>query len=351
MACGFPIRVLPPTAGAVDRMSDALAPGYDLIITNGDAAGELLRKGFASTEVLPWRDVLHDGPVPLTDSYEELSELRADFLAERGWGEPDALRENFRARDRGLAHYESFETVTLWFEHDLYDQLQLIQILDWFFGTPGRGAGLQLVQSDDFLGTQTADQLVELARLSVPVSEAQFVLATKVWTAFRQPDPKAFAALLSDDLSALPYLEQAVRRMLQELPDANTGLARTQHQILIAINDGVNTPRELFGAVERLEEAAFMGDWSFWAWLDGLASGPGQVIEGLENRFAPDMGHDEFMAYLECSIGLSPLGFQALGGSADFAAKARIDRWMGGTHLTNETLWRWNDRESALVSP
>ena len=230
-------------------MSDALQPGYDLIITNGDAAGELLRKAFAGTEVLPWRDVLHDGPVPLTGSFEELSELRADFLAERGWGDPDTLRENFRARDRGLAHYESFETVTLWFEHDLYDQLQLIQILDWFFGTPGRGAGLQLVQSDDFLGTQTVDQLVELAKLSAAVSEAQLALASKVWAAFRQPDPKTFAALLTDDLSALPYLEQAVRRMLQELPDANTGLARTQHQILLAINDGVSTPRELGGCL------------------------------------------------------------------------------------------------------
>ncbi len=332
-------------------MSDALQPGYDLIITNGDAAGELLRKAFSGTEVLPWRDVLHDGPVPITADLEELSELRADFLSERGWGTPDALRENFRARDRGLAHYESFETVTLWFEHDLYDQLQLIQILDWFFGTPGRGAGLQLVQSDDFLGTQSVEQLADLVRLQTPVSEQQLALASQVWTAFRQSDPKPFAALLSEDLKALPYLEQAVRRMLQELPDANTGLARTQHQVLVAINDGVNTPRDLFGAVERMEEAAFMGDWSFWTWLDGLASEPARLIEGLDRRFAPEMGHDEFMAYLQSTIGLTPLGFQVLGGGTDYAEHARIDRWMGGTRITNDSLWRWNDRESELVAP
>ena len=332
-------------------MSDALQPGYDLIITNGDAAGELLRKAFSETEVLPWRDVLHDGPMPMTADLEELSELRADFLAERGWGDPDTLRENFRARDRGLAHFEAFETVTLWFEHDLYDQLQLVQILDWFFGTPGRGAGLRLVQADDFLGTQSVEQLVDLAKSGAPVNEAQLALASKVWSAFRQPDPKAFAGLLSDDLAALPYLEQAVRRMLQELPDANTGLARTQHQILVAINDGVNTPRDLFGAVERMEEAAFMGDWSFWTWLDGLASEPGRLIEGLNRRFEPEMGHDEFMTYLQSNIALTPLGFQVLGGGADYAGPARIDRWMGGTHITNDALWRWNDRESVLVAP
>ena len=90
-------------------MGQSLQPGYRLIVTNGDAAGELLRKAFTSTEVLPWRDVLHDGPVPVTDTFEELSELRADFLAERGWGDPDALRENFQARDRGLAHFQAFQ--------------------------------------------------------------------------------------------------------------------------------------------------------------------------------------------------------------------------------------------------
>ncbi|MDA7946645.1 MAG: DUF1835 domain-containing protein [Hyphomicrobiaceae bacterium] len=332
-------------------MSDALQPGYDLIITNGDSAGELLRKAFTGTEVLPWRDVLHDGPVPLTDDLEELSEQRADFLAERGWSDPDTVRENFRARDRGLAHYEAFETVTLWFEHDLYDQLQLIQILDWFFGTPGRGAGLQLVQSDDFLGTQSVEQLAGLVKLSAPVSEVQLALASKVWSAFRQPEPSAFAKLLSEDLSALPYMEQAVRRMLQELPDANTGLARTQHQILVAINDGVTSPRDLFGAVERMEEAAFMGDWSFWAWLDGLALSPGQLIEGLESSFAPEMGHDAFMTYLKSTIALTPMGFQVLGGGEDYAKSARIDRWMGGTHVTDASLWRWNDRDSVIVAP
>ena len=89
-------------------MGQSLAPGYDLIITNGDSAGEMLRKAIPNTEVMPWRDVLHDGPVPLTRDDEELAEIRADFLADRGWGDRDALRENFRARNRGLAHHETF---------------------------------------------------------------------------------------------------------------------------------------------------------------------------------------------------------------------------------------------------
>jgi len=332
-------------------MGQSLQPGYHLFITNGDAAGELLRKGFTETEVLPWRDVLHDGPVPLTDTIEELSEARADFLAERDWGDPDVLRENFAARDRGLAHHETFESVTLWFEHDLYDQLQLLQILAWFHDNPREGKDLSLVQSDDFLGTQSPEKLVALAPAAKKVSADQLTLAATAWNAFRQPTPEVWAGLLSQDTSALPYLGNAVRRMLQELPDANTGLARTQHQILVAINDGVQSPRRLFGAVEKMEEAAFMGDWSFWTWLEGLAGGDAALIEPLASRFAPDMSHEEFAAYVDSELRLTPLGFQVLGGAVDYCSVGQIDRWMGGTHVTNDTLWRWDDRESALVAP
>jgi hypothetical protein len=337
--------------GAVKLLGQSLQQGYNLIITNGDAAGELLRKAFTGTEVLPWRDVLHDGPVPITDTFEDLSELRADFLAERNWGDPDILRENFQARDRGLAHHKVFESVTLWFEHDLYDQLQLIQILDWFHGHPGRGEGLQLVQADDFLGAQIEESIKTFTDMGKPVSEAQLTLASVAWSAFRKPNPTDWAALLNQDLSSFPCLEQSVCRMLQELPGVTSGLARTQHQILSAINGGVSEPRKLFGAVEKMEEAAFMGDWSFWVWLDELASGSGALIESLAGRFSPEMNEDEFKAYVESPLQLTALGLQVLGGGADYTDAAHLDRWMGGTQITNDNLWRWDDQKKELVAP
>lgn len=332
-------------------MGQSLQQGYHLFITNGDSAGELLRKGFASTEVLPWRDVLHDGPVPMTETLEELSEVRADFLADRGWGDRDVLRENFLARDRGLSHHETFESVTLWFEHDLYDQLQLIQILSWFADNPRDGDALSLMQSDDFLGTQTPEKLTEMAGHARLVTEEQTQLAKQAWEAFRQSEPNAWAYLLKQNTSALPYLEVSVKRMLQELPDVTSGLSRTQHQILVAINEGIETPKRLFGAVEKLEESAFMGDWSFWTWLDDLATGKNALVEPLNFRFSPKLSEDEFAAYTDSALKLTTAGLQVLAGNADYCAKASIDRWMGGTHITNDNLWRWDDKAGEIIAP
>jgi len=331
-------------------MAQSLAPGYDLIITNGDVAGELLRKSIANTEVMPWRDVLHDGPVPLTEDHEELSELRADFLADRGWGDHDTLRDNFRARDRGLANNEIFENVSLWFEHDLYDQLQLIQVLDWFRENPREPGTLQLVQADDFLGHQTPDTIPQLATRARPVTRQQIDLASNAWSAFRQPSPEEWAGLIAEDTSTLPHLNRAVRRMLQELPDVNTGLSRTQAAILSAINEGIRQPRQLFPAVQRQEQAAFMGDWSFWEILDGLADKRAPLIEGSEGRFGTDMTAEQMKAYFESEMSLSQLGLQVLGGGADYLAFAPLDRWFGGTHLTPNKVWRWDNASDRLVS-
>jgi hypothetical protein len=40
-------------------------------------------------------------------------------------GRRPARRREFRARDAALAGFGAHDEVVLWFEHDLYDQLQL----------------------------------------------------------------------------------------------------------------------------------------------------------------------------------------------------------------------------------
>ena len=97
--------------------------GAALHLTNGDSTVPgLLGTGLAET-VLPWRDVLHEGPVPdVPDA--ELRRIRARFLA--GAAAADIGTEaEFERRDRALAEHRDGEFV-LWFEADLYDQLQVV---------------------------------------------------------------------------------------------------------------------------------------------------------------------------------------------------------------------------------
>src|SRR5512141_2200096 len=90
-------------------------------------------------DILPWRDVLHDGPVPAGLTLSGLSRVRAGYLASQGMGEMDDLTRSFAERDAVLERYAEYDTIVLWFEWDLYDQLQLIQLLDYFAEKSGDG--------------------------------------------------------------------------------------------------------------------------------------------------------------------------------------------------------------------
>src|SRR5205814_8844474 len=88
-----------------------------------------LRKTSLGGAVLPWQDVLHEGPVPALPR-NELLRLRATFLSECGWGSRRGILTSLERRDRlFLDALHDGVHVVLWFEHDLYDQLQLLDVL------------------------------------------------------------------------------------------------------------------------------------------------------------------------------------------------------------------------------
>src|SRR5215813_4955223 len=103
-----------------------------LHITNGASVGASLGQSGLPGAVLAWQDVLHEGPVPTDLALDELRPVRARFLADAYNVRYEDTLAELAARDTVLASCANEDEVVLWFEHDLYDQLQLLQILDWF---------------------------------------------------------------------------------------------------------------------------------------------------------------------------------------------------------------------------
>jgi hypothetical protein len=196
-----------------------------LHITNGDCAVAVLSQAVSGT-LLPWRDVLHEGPVPAGLSLDELSAERARFIADAGWGDFPEVLKTFRDRDAAFARAGTHDEIVLWFEHDLYDQLQLIQVLDGLADL--RGPPIALVCEAEYLGEMTPERAAELFALRNPVTRRHFQEARAAWAAFRSSDPNS---LLSLRTTSLPYLGAALRRHLEEFPWTTDGLSRTERQI------------------------------------------------------------------------------------------------------------------------
>ena len=69
------------------------------------------------------------------------------------------MRSDFTERDNKLKIFRTFDKVLLWFEHDLYDQFQILQILDWFNQQNLSEITLAIICTDQYLSMQTPQQL------------------------------------------------------------------------------------------------------------------------------------------------------------------------------------------------
>ena len=321
-----------------------------LHITNGDSAVPGIEATGVGGDVIAWRDALHEGPVPAGLDAAGLRAVRARFLADSGWGDADAIEAEMRDRDARLAAaLARDEVVVLWLEHDLYDQLQLIQILDAIDGGTDE---VEAILPDRFLGPMDVAELSALWAGRAPVRRDQVALAQLAWEAVRAPGPQGIEALLKTHPAALPNLGPALRRHLEELPATGDGLGRTERQALEALRGGARTPLAVFVAAQRAEEAAFLGDTWMWARLEDLGAGDDRLVEtaagGALGPAPPQPGSDGFAAR---EIVLTDRGRAVLDGEADRCALVPLDRWLGGIHLTGpEPAWRWDRATGRAVS-
>ena len=170
-----------------------------LNITNGDSAAGTLTEAGVEGKIIAWRDVLHEGPVDSSLSLEELSKARARFIAEQGWDDFAHVSGDFEERDYVIRHLDYFDEVVLWFEDDLYDQLQLIQLLDFFAGGAGGRRRVSLIVVDGYIPPLSAEELKKLDKTRPLVTAEQLDVAKRAWQAFGSPDPTSISRFLAEN--------------------------------------------------------------------------------------------------------------------------------------------------------
>jgi hypothetical protein len=334
--------------------------GHMLHITNGDSVGGTLRHTGLPGAIVTWKDILHEGPTPAGLSLGQMSRLRAQFLADCALGPYEEVLADFLSRDTMLAQFAAHKEVILWFEHDLYDQLQLIQLLDWFSHQDRTTSTISLICVDAFpdiahflgLGQLNASQLRSLYETRRPLTEETFMLGREAWQAYCSPDPKALEAFLRKDTAALPFLKAALRRHLEQFPALHGGLSRTERQILEVVASGIHTPLEIFRATQEQEESPFLGDTPFWLYLSGLCTGRKPFLKRADGgTFSVPTAGSHDPAFGEQVLAPTEEGQDALVGQADWIkSRSGIDRWLGGVHLQGqEAAWRWDTKRATLV--
>ena len=189
-----------------------------LHIVNGDCAIEALKDSGIEGDFLSWLDVLHDGPVPEGLSLEELSEVRADFIADCDWAVLEKAKNAFQKRDIVFRKCHEYDEVVLWNSFELFDQLHIMQLLDGFVQTRDNFQHLSVIFIDDYLGRVSIESLPQWLEKRESVSKKQLVLGQLGWKAFTAQTPELMFELAQQDTSVLPFLQSGLLRLFEEFP-------------------------------------------------------------------------------------------------------------------------------------
>jgi hypothetical protein len=242
------------------------------------------------------------------------------------------------------------ETVELWFDPNPNDQLQLIWLLDYFRPHPEVVARLRLRLVDFDLISIPPTGLGKWKVQDIDVTGAELETASRAWKAYRATTPEACLALLATDLSALPLLKPALLELLAELPSSTTGLGATEMRMLELIAWGFANTNPLF-YLRGLRGTRVFNESELGYLLDGLAHGPTSAVAGLDDELRTLETRNyrgRLEAYQRSRLSLTEFGKAVVAHKEDFSRHNPIDRWWGGTRLTNDCLWRW---KPALMKP
>ena len=324
-----------------------------LHVTNGDCAGDKLRR-IVDGAVTITADPLHEGPAPAVDG-DAWYDLRARFLS-NGDARFEDIKAQLAAWDRAILDGARAGSVVLWFEHDLFDQLQLIRTLD-VIGRPERAAlhsKASLICIDRFpgverfvgLGQLAAEQLATLVGTEHPVTPEQYALASRAWKAFRSSDPRALFDLtvaLEGD-TTLEFLRDALLRFFAEYPSASNGLSQTAQLALDVLAEDPMAGGALFAAAQSREARPFLGDTIFFEILRTLASARVPLVSLSSSAQEVDLQ--------SCLVAITDAGRAVAAGRSDHVALNGIDLWRGGVHLAgaDSSPWRWDAGGETLVS-
>ena len=285
-----------------------------------------------------WADPLHDGPVPGGLDDDALAAVRAEYHAPSPAAADPA--NDMRRWRQVIAGHDAYDELILWFEHDLFDQLNLIQLLPFIRVHVPASKTVSLICIGSFpgrpnfrgLGELQPTELASLVPERQPVTAAQYDLAEQTWRAFRESTPEALDALVGGSkdpqlrTSALPFLARALRRFLEEYPWTRDGLSRTERRLLTLAADGRAEWPQSFPRMHEGEDAYYISDTAYAELAEALsACAPPLLTRSIQ------------------SPALTAEGREVFEGRADRVTLCGIDRWLGGVHLQGHAVpWRWD---------
>ena len=236
-----------------------------LHITNGDSFTDKLKTLKLKGDIITWREMLCEGKTLTNVGSESFWKTRFEFLnknykVSKSWFIEKTLKEY-----RSLCNHKQQDEIVLWFEYDLFCQINMIAVLSWL-KTHRKYAQISLVcsgkedETDKMYGLSelSEEQLLKLYENKVELSQDDIEYADYVWQLYCSDNPIRLENLTDYSEYQFDYLAEAVNAHLHRFPSIKNGLNEMENNILRIAHNKKPTSKKTFLA-DILQNQGFLG--------------------------------------------------------------------------------------------
>lgn len=250
-----------------------------LHITNGDSCTNYLKSLHFEGNFITWREMLCEGKTSIDVGSESFWKTRFDFLKSYYKVTKKTFIDFTLKEYRTLCQTKGQKEIVLWFEYDLFCQINMIAILSWIKRFR-KGEKVTLVCSGDVegsakklaLGELTPEQIQQHFENRIELSIDDIEYADYVWQLYCSDSPLRLETVNQfNPANPFYYLDDALNMHLKRFPSIENGLNVVENYIIqTAAETQPKSKNQLIGNLLKNQEVLGFGDLQYALKLEKL---------------------------------------------------------------------------------
>ncbi|MCL7763095.1 DUF1835 domain-containing protein [Polaribacter sp. Z014] len=215
-----------------------------LHITNGDSTTNYLKNLNFSGDFITWREMLCEGKTTVDVGSETFWKTRFDFL-KTSYSISKKKFIDFTLKEyRTLCSKKESKEIVLWFDHDLFCQINMIAVISWL-KIYRKGYHISLVTSSKTKDSNklksfselTKNQMQQHYKSRIDLSLDDIEYADYIWQLYCSDSPLRLETVYKfNPMSPFIHLADALAAHLQRFPSIKNGLNQIENTILETAN-------------------------------------------------------------------------------------------------------------------
>ena len=250
-----------------------------LHITNGDSTTNYLKELKIKGDFITWREMLCEGKTEVLVGSEHFWKSRFEFFKHSYKITKQQFIDITLKEYRNLCNQKKQEEIVLWFEHDLFCQINMLAVISWL-KRYRKGRKISLVCSGNVEGSKrllglsqlNKEQIQEHYQNKMELSNDDIEYGDYVWQMYCSNNPINLENIYQYQPSfTFQYLTNGLLAHLQRFPSIKNGLNFVENSILnLAKTQNIQSKNKFVGNLLQNENNYGFGDMQYFKKIDEL---------------------------------------------------------------------------------